>query len=527
MPSCAQEAASLSTTTIDQATRRNSGVVLAAVCAAALVLPLDFSGAAAATPAIGREFGGDPTSLAWVVNAFMLAFGSTLLTAGALADEFGRKRIFRMGVALFVAVSVVMCFSPDLLVLDLLRLVQGVSAAATLAGGSAALAQEFDEGLARARAFSLLGTTFGAGLAFGPTIAGLLIENFGWRAIFLTGAIVGALALVFGLPRMRETRDPSATGPDWPGAASFTTTLALFTAGMLQVPESGWNSVLVRSLLTTSIVGMIIFWAIEVRSKRPMLDLSLFRYPRFIGVQLLPVATTYSYVVLLVLLPSRFIGIEGRPEFQAGLIMLGLSAPMLIVPFVTASMTRWVRPSLLSCAGLLIASLGLVWLAAIPVASDPIRLIAPMLVTGLGTAMPWGLMDGLSITVVPVDRAGMATGIFSTVRVAGEGIALAIVRAIFAGLSQGHLAASSGSPGPNPHQATQAAGWLATGDISHVFELLPTLGRQQILQAYSGAFRDLLYILAAIVVVSAAAIFLTLGRREPSPSSVTKNEAAM
>jgi len=245
-----------------------------------------------------------------------------------------------------------------------------------------------------------------------------------------------------------------------------------------------------------------------------MLDLSLFRYPRFVGVQLLPVATTYSYVVLLVLLPSRFIGIEGQPEFEAGLTILGLSAPMLVVPLVTASLTRWLRPSSLSCIGLLIAAAGLIWLAAIPVAADPRRLIAPMLITGLGTAMPWGLMDGLSVSVVPVERAGMATGIFSTVRVAGEGIALAVVRAILAAFGERHLALSGDAHGLNSDQVTQAAGWLATGDISHVSELAPMLGRQALLQIYSGAFRDLLYVLAAIVVTSAAVIHLTLGRRE-------------
>jgi MFS family permease len=493
------------------AERRNSIVVLIAVCSAALILPLDFSGAAAATPAIGREFGGDPTALAWVVNAFMLAFGSTLLTAGALADAFGRKRAFRMGLVLFVIVSIAMCFSPGLVVLDLLRLIQGVGAAATLAGGSAALAQEFRQGLARARAFSLLGTTFGTGLAFGPTIAGVLIDSFGWRAIFLTGAIVGALALVFGVPRLRETRDPGAAGPDWPGAICFTASLALLTAGLLQAATSGWKGALVEGLLAGAGLGAVLFAAIELRSKRPMLDLTLFRYPRFVGVQLLPVATTCSYVVLLVLLPSRFIGIEGHPELQAGLMMLGLSAPMLIVPFVTASLTRWVGPHLLSCCGLLIAAAGLIWLAEIPVGSAAFRLTPAVLTIGLGTAMPWGLMDGLSVSVVPAERAGMATGIFSTVRVAGEGIALAIARALLASFSQRHLNGLTG-PAATSDQIANMGAWLATGEVSRVSELLPSLGRASLQWVYAAAFRELLHVLTAIVVVSALAVLVMLGR---------------
>jgi len=161
-------------------------VVLAAVCMAALALPLAFSGGAVATPAIGRDLGGGPAAANWITNAFMLAFGSLLMAAGTLADRYGRRRLFAYGVAGFTLSSLVLGFAPSILVVDLLRAAQGIAAAAALAGGTAALAQEFD-GHARTRAFSALGTTFGIGLAFGPVLAGWLIAQFGWRAIFATG----------------------------------------------------------------------------------------------------------------------------------------------------------------------------------------------------------------------------------------------------------------------------------------------------------------------------------------------------
>jgi len=151
-------------------------LILLAVCLAALVLPLSFSGGAVATPAIGRDLGGDATSLTWITNAFMLSFGSLLMAAGALADQFGRKRLFIFGLAGFIATSLAMSLAPSVLVLDLLRALQGIAAAASLSSGSAALAQEFD-GHARIRAFSMLGTSFGIGLAFGPLLAGALITH--------------------------------------------------------------------------------------------------------------------------------------------------------------------------------------------------------------------------------------------------------------------------------------------------------------------------------------------------------------
>lgn len=151
-----------------------------------------------------------------------------------------------------------------------------------------------------------------------------------------------------------------------------------------------------------------------------MLDLSLFRYPRFVGVQLLPVATCACFVVLLVIIPLRLIGIAQLGAIEAGFIMLGLSAPMLVVPILATVLARHVAPGLISGIGLMVAALGLVWLSGFT-AQDGSLIVLPMLVIGIGAGLPWGLMDGLSISVVPAERAGMATGIFSTVRVAGEG----------------------------------------------------------------------------------------------------------
>src|ERR1700754_4355695 len=116
-------------------------VVLAAVCLAALALPLAFSGGAVATPAIGRDLGGSPIALNWVTNAFMLWFGSLLMAMGSLADRFGRKRLFAYGATGFMLTSLAIGFAPSAVIVDVLRAAQGIAAAAALAGGTAALAQ--------------------------------------------------------------------------------------------------------------------------------------------------------------------------------------------------------------------------------------------------------------------------------------------------------------------------------------------------------------------------------------------------
>ncbi|KVO29024.1 MFS transporter [Burkholderia ubonensis] len=500
--------------TFSAASAHRRTLVLAAVCAAAVALPLSFSGGAVATPAIGRDLHGGPVALNWITNAFMLAFGSFLMAAGALADQFGRKRVFAIGVAAFTLFSVALAFAPSIVAVDLLRAAQGLAAAAALAGGTAALAQEFD-GPARTRAFSLLGTTFGVGLAFGPVLAGCLIERYGWRAIFVTGAAAGALSLAFGLPRMRESRDPHATGLDWPGTATFTAALTLLTFGVIEAPERGWTSPLVIGLLAGAALFAAAFVAIETRVARPMLDLSLFRIPRFVGVQVLPVSTCCCYIVLLVVLPLRFIGIDGFSEIDAGWLMLAISAPMLVVPLVAATLARRLSAGVISGVGLVIAAAGLVWLGvALRHGAGPAA-IAPMLAIGVGAGMPWGLMDGLSVSVVPKERAGMATGIFSTTRVAGEGIALAIAGAVLATLAQAGLRAGAAASvaGASPDAIVRASARLATGDLGGAAAAWPEAGRALLRHSYLQAFDHLLIGLAVVTLLCAAVVFVFLGGR--------------
>jgi MFS family permease len=486
--------------------------VVVAVCLAALILPLSFSGAAIATPGIGRELGGSPVALTWITNAFMLSFGSLLMAAGTLADQWGRKRVFVGGVGLFVLFSLALGVASSVWMVDLLRAGQGVGGAAALAGGSAAMAQEFD-GRARTRAFSMLGTTFGIGLAFGPIIAGWLIEHLGWRSIFMTGAVIGTLALGFGLSRLHESRDPDAKGLDWPGLLSFTGMLTLFTFGVIQAPESGWTAPLVVMLLTGAVLLLAIFVLVERRAARPMLDLTLFRFPRFVGVQLLPIATCYAYVVLLILLPLRFIGIEGHSVLQAGVMMSALSLPMIVVPTLAVTLTRWLSAGIISGIGLLIAAAGVLWLGHLG-PSDGMAVILPMLLIGLGAGFPWGLMDALSVTVVPKERAGMATGIFNTAKVASEGVTLAIVSAALAGLSSlgvAHRApAADRLSGAELREVGQR---LATGDLMHAAALVPGLDRSVLVQGYIGGFEILTYVLAAVAILAALASFWLLGGR--------------
>src|SRR5471030_3253240 len=484
--------------------------ILAAICLAALVLPMSFTGGAVATPFIGQTFDAHPPELAWITNAFMLSFGSLLMAAGTLADLYGRKRLFMCGMALFALGSILLAAVPDIIWLDLLRGVQGVAAAAALASGSAALAQEFD-GHARTRAFSLLGTTFGVGLAFGPLLSGLLIEYIGWRGIFLCTAMLAILSLIFALPKMRESRDPQAQRLDTLGVLTFSGLLVTFTTAVILAPEHGWGSPVIHALFGAAAVFLLLFIIVENRAKHPMLDLGLFLFPRFVGVQILPIGTCYCYIVLIVLLPFRFIGVEGASAFEAGLMMLALSAPMLIVPMIAASLTRWLSSRVLCAIGFVIAAAGLYWLSVIPVGAHG-QIIAAMLLTGIGTGLPWGLMDGLSISVIPKERAGMAAGIFNTTRVASEGVALAITVAVLTALVAHHLSINVAVKLSAVDYSTIAQR-LVMGDIQHASTDASQIPLTMLRAAYTAGFNTLLQLLAMFTLVTAAVVFLFLGRQ--------------
>jgi hypothetical protein len=214
--------------------------------------------------------------------------------------------------------------------------------------------------------------------------------------------------------------------------------------------------------------------------------------------------------------------------------MIALSAPMLVVPMLAASLTRWISAGVLSGIGFLVAAAGLCWLSRVDMSASRASIILPMLVTGIGAGMPWGLMDGLSVSVVPKERAGMASGIFSTTRVAGEGIALAIVTALLAGLAQASLArlVPHADPAMAAHLA-EAAQRLTTGDLAQAAASLPQIGRHELALTYTHAFTRLLHVLIAITLLSAFASFAFLSRtgsrddRSGEPQCETTESAAV
>lgn len=456
--------------------RYASALAALSVFMAALLLPLSFTGGVMTTPAIQQSLGGSPAALSWLTNGFMLTFGSFLLAAGVTADAIDRKRIFIAGAALFCLSSLLFCLTHNLFLSAVLRALQGLAAAMILASGSAALAQLYD-GAQRTRAFSILGTVFGAGLAFGPLLIGFMTDAVGWRGVY----------------------------------ALFALALMLFTASLMVIPARGFLSLTTLALFIAS-AGLFVAFAVRCRRvSNPVLELSLLRHPRFVGVLLLPVATCCCYVVLLIVVPLHFMGGEGMSESKSALYLMALTAPMLIFPSVAVLLTRWFSPGRVSTGGLMMASVGLLLLGNAFHSNHLPQLVLALILCGAGAALPWGLMDGLAISAVPVAKAGMAAGLFNTVRVAGEGIALAIVSAVLT--ASNTLTLQSRVHGYAPEVIHRAAGWLGAGNMPQAAALLPDFSLRVLRESYDSAYTLLFSGLAVVTLLCALMVWRTLCRK--------------
>lgn len=433
------------------------------ICLSAVVLPMTFTGGAIATPDLGQDFGRSGPMLFWVVNAFMMVFGALPLVAGALADRIGRRKVFRFGLVGFLISGLALTLSPSLVFIDVLRGFQGLFAAATLAGGTAVLAQMPDE-KSRRGAFSMIGATFGFGLAFGPLLAGVALEAGGWRIVFVLTSILAAAALGMGAGAIQESRTPQETAFDTWGAAFFAGGLICVTTWAVMLPTSGYSDPVEIALFIATIASLTAFVLREKRYAAPMFDLSLLKRPAFLGIQALPVATCFGFVSLLVIVPLQLIA-SGYSEGVAGLVSMALSAPVFLVGAALARFPHGNR-RLLITFGLVLSVIGLIWLAFVPFSGPVLPLTLPLALIGFGIGFPWGLMDGLAIEVVPREKAGVATGMFATVRVASEGLVLALVSAAYAwlimhfsGVSDQDAAAivSGGAIGPDMRMAVNEA----------------------------------------------------------------------
>ncbi|RSM79542.1 MFS transporter [Kibdelosporangium aridum] len=413
-------------------------IALTAVLLSTLSLSLTVAAASVALPSIATDLHAGLADTQWIVNGYIATFASFMLATGSLADRIGRRRVFATGVAVFAVTGVLSAAAWDVVLLDVLRILAGIGGAAAASSGAAILASAFD-GPARIRAFGMLGTTLGIGLSFGPTVAGLLIDWLGWRAVFGAPAIAVLVVLCL-VPMLPESRAPGSRTVDWAGTASFTLSLLLLVFAFIEGPELGWSSAITLTAFIGSVVLLAVFVAVERRQQDPMFDLSLLANPRFIGLSLAAAVIVSIPFPLVVYLPAYFTNVIGMSPGAAGTTLLLLTGLVLILPMLGSVITKWITPTAVVVLAVGLVGIGAGWLTVLEPSASLTTLAGPLLTIGLGFGVATGLVDGVTISSVHPDHAGTAAGMFNTVRLAIETIAIAVVGAVLAGSTGGRLA---------------------------------------------------------------------------------------
>ncbi|RZU73527.1 MFS transporter [Micromonospora kangleipakensis] len=418
--------------------RNHPAVVLVAVLLSTVALPVSLTGASVALPDIGRDLHAGLAGVQWVVNGYNATFASFMLATGALADLFGRRRVYALGVAVFAAGGLLAAVADSILLLDVARALAGVGAAAAATSASALLAGAF-QGRAQARAFGLFGTAIGVGLAFGPSIAGLLIEGFGWRAVFAAPALAACAVLAL-VPLLPESRQPHPGRVDWAGTVSFTAALLLLIFGFVQGPAYGWAAPVIVGAFAAAAALLVVFVRVERRRAEPMFDLALLASPRFLGICLAAATIVAVLVPLLVYLPSYLTTVVGLSPGAAGATLILLTAPTLVLPLLSGALTRLVPATAVTVVSVVVVAGGAAWATVLRPDADTATLAGPLLTIGVGVGLSIGLLDAIAIGSVAPGRAATGAGMINTARLTSETIAIAVVGAVLASTTAGRLA---------------------------------------------------------------------------------------
>jgi EmrB/QacA subfamily drug resistance transporter len=402
---------------------------LVAVCVATFMLLLDITVVNVALPYIERDLGSSFEDLQWVIDAYALTLAAFLLTAGSIADDVGRRKVFVWGLVVFTVASALCGLAHTPLALNLARAVQGVGGGLMFATALALLASNYS-GRDRGTAIGLWGATIGAATAVGPLVGGLLVEASGWEAIFFLNLPIGAVTIALTLTRVRESRDPHGAGVDWIGTVLFSGALFAIVFGLIRGNAEDWGSGIITVILVGAVM-LLAFVAYERRLRQPMLDISLFRKPAFCGASVAAFVLSASMFAMFLYLTLYVQNILGYSALESGLRFM----PVTVVSFVAAPISgklaerygaRWFL-----AGGLALVALGLFLMSGVDAGDDWTALLAGFLVAGGGIGIANPALATTAIGVVEPARSGMASGINSTFRQVGIATGIAAWGAVF------------------------------------------------------------------------------------------------
>ena len=487
---------------------------LATVAIGTFMLLLDITIVNVALPAIQKDLGASFSDLQWVVDAYALTLASLLLVSGSIADIIGRRRVFVTGLVLFSAASLACGLATTPTFLTLARAVQGIGGAMLFATSLALLAHAF-QGKERATAFGVWGATIGGAVAIGPLVGGVLTDSLGWEWIFFVNVPIGAAAAFFTVAKVDESKDPSPSGVDWVGAALFSAALFMFVFALIRGNDEGWGSTTIVVLFVEAALLLIAFVAVELRSERPMLDLTLFRKRAFTGASITAFALSAAMFSMFLYIVLYIQNILGYTPLEAGVRFLPLSLVSFFVAPIAGRLSARLPARALLGGGMVVVGVGLLLMNGISDGSDWTTLLAGFVVAGIGIGIVNPNLAQAAIAVVDPRRSGMASGINNTFRQVGIATGIAALGAIFQSRVQDKVAAGLSSTPLADHAGDIARG-VTSGGGPEALSSVPAASRGMVEHAATHAFisgLNELFLIGAVIAFTAAVLTFALVRQ--------------
>ena len=429
-------------------TRDDRWLALAVLCAGMLMIVLDATIVNVALPAIQRDLGFGQSSLAWVVNAYLIAFGGVLLLAGRLGDLIGRRRVFLTGLAVFTGASLACGISGSQETLIVARFVQGVGGAMTSAVILGMIVTMFTEPRERTRAISLYSFVASAGASTGLLAGGILTETLNWHWIFFVNVPIGIVTAVFALRLLEDDQGVGlGEGADALGAALVTGALMLGVLTIIRTSDVGWTSIETLAGAAASLAALIGFVIREARTAHPLLPLRIFRSRTVSGanaVMLLLVAGFFGTFFIGSLYLERVLGFDAL-AIGLGFLPVSLSVGVMSFVFAEPLITRFGALAVLR-ASLGLVLVALVWFARLPAGASYAIDVAPSLtLIGIGSGLAFPSLLGLAMSGATSGDAGLASGLVNTTRQVGGALGLAAMASV--ATMRGESLAAGGASG--------------------------------------------------------------------------------
>jgi EmrB/QacA subfamily drug resistance transporter len=450
---------------------QKTGGVLAATCISTLVVNANTSAVSILLPAISDDTGTSLETLQWAVTGYSLVGAAVIITSGSLGDVFGRKRIFQLGLLLFVAscVMIALAGSGEMVIAG--RVIQGASGATILACGLSLLSVA-TTGDVNLRAVSLWGAAAAVGAAAGPLVGGVLVESTGWQGLFWIDAGIAALCMLLTYATVSESRDPDAPRSiDYAGTVLIALTLMPLILGVSKSGDWGWLSVPTFMCFGIAIVAGLAFVIVERRVQAPLLDLGLLRNRILVGatIAILIGAGTINALMYLLSLYFQDPASLGFTPLEAGLATLPATAGLVLVAPLVPKLAKKLGGRQVIGLGFVMTTAGFVAIGL----ADASWVYATFLLPLVGIAVGMGLSNGPSSSAataaVPAEQVGEASGVSNMARYVGAAVATALAATIY-----GSVTANQSADGASASDAL-ASGLAAASWVMAVFSALGIL----------------------------------------------------